>query len=63
MTVADLIAELQRMPQHLPVRLLMGSASQEFAEGNSVTIHLDESDALPVDTVRACGGYVLLRGE
>lgn len=64
MTVADLIAELQRLPQHLPVKTVIATAEQCFAEGDAVTLtlHLSDLDALPVDTVRAAGGYVLITG-
>lgn len=63
MTVTDLITELQRLPQHLPVKLLMTSVSQDFAEGDSVTIYPGESDAATADRVTQRGGFVLIEGD
>lgn len=60
MTVADLITELQRLPPDLPVRVLL---DRVYSVPNDGEITLCESDALPLDTVRRSGGYVLLTGE
>ena len=61
MTVADVIAELQRYPQHLPVRVLVSSVivCDETGEGE---IHLSEFDATEATDVRFEGGHVLVSG-
>ena len=59
MTAADLIAALQRLPQHLPVKVLLGTVY--VADGS--IFHLIEGDALPVDSVRQSGGYILIKGD
>ena len=46
MTAADLIAALQRLPQHLPVKVLLGT----FNDADGSIFYLHEGDALPVDT-------------
>lgn len=63
MTVADLIAELQRMPAHLPVKVLMTSVSQDYADGDSVTLYPGEADAATADRVSQRGGFVLIEGD
>ena len=35
MTAADLIAALQRLPQHLPVKVLLGTFSDADTDSNS----------------------------
>ena len=60
MTAADLIAALQRLPQHLPVKVLLGTFNDE-ADGGIFYLH--EGDALPVDSVRQSGGYILIKGD
>lgn len=59
MTVADLIAELQRMPPDLPVRVLLS----QFHDDDGSVFDLHEGDSLPLYTVRTGGGYVLLTGD
>ena len=59
MTAADLIAALQRLPQHLPVKMLLGTVDDGY--GN--ISYLREGDALPVDSVRQSGGYILIKGD
>ena len=59
MTAADLIAALQRLPQHLPVKVLLGTVDDGY--GN--ISYLREGDALPVDSVRQSGGYILIKGD
>ena len=59
MTAADLIAALQRLPQHLPVKVLLGTVND--ADGGIFYLH--EGDALPVDSVRQSGGYILIKGD
>ena len=59
MTAADLIAALQRLPQHLPVKVLLGNVDD--ADGSIFYLH--EGDALPVDSVRQSGGYILIKGD
>ena len=59
MTAADLIAALQRLPQHLPVKVLLGT----FSDVDGSSIYLHEGDALPVDSVRQSGGYILIKGD
>lgn len=59
MTVSDLINELQRMPQHLPVRVLV----DVFYDADGTVFYLEEGlDDGPVDAVRQSGGYVLIKG-
>ncbi len=59
MNVADLITELQRLPQQLPVKVLLGT----FIDDDGSIFYLHEADALPVDSVRQSGGYVLIKGD
>jgi hypothetical protein len=59
MTVADLITELQRLPQQMPVKVLLS----HFNDTDGYVFHLNEADALPADTVRQSGGYVLITGD
>ena len=59
MNVQQLIQELQQLPQHLPVRLLMSDVYHPECEyGNP----LDESNAQLLDRARLAGGYILLEG-
>jgi hypothetical protein len=44
---ASAATELQRLPQQMPVKVLLSH----------------EADALPADTVRQSGGYVLITGD
>jgi len=60
MTVADLITELQRLPQQMPVKVLL---SEVYSTTEDAQIYLCEADALPADTVRQSGGYVLITGD
>lgn len=59
MTAADLITALQRLPQHLPVKVLLGT----FNDADGSIFYLHEGDALPVDSVRQSGGYILIKGD
>lgn len=59
MIAADLIAALQRLPQHLPVKVVLG----RFNDADGSIIYLHEGDALPVDSVRQSGGYILIKGD
>lgn len=63
MTVADLIRELQAMPnQHAPVRVVPGSVFYADESGES-TINLCDEDATEADEVRCMGPWVLVRGK
>jgi len=59
MTAADLIAVLQCLPPHLPVKVLLGT----FNHADGSICHLREGDALPVGSVRQSGGYILIKGD
>lgn len=61
MTIADLIAELQRLPQHLPVRVLMSSiiTITEFGEDE---IRPSDAEAIPATEVKYEGGHVTVIG-
>ncbi len=59
MTVTDLIAELRRLPPDLPVRVLLS----QFIDDDGSVFDLHEGDSLPLYSVRAGGGYVLLTGD
>lgn len=68
MIVADLIAELQRMPQHQPVRVVAGltrltegELQHALESGGLFAPHdVDATEALEVDRM---GAYVLIRGR
>ena len=64
MTVSELIAELQALPAHLPVKVLMRAVwvNVPWSEQAECMVPA-ESEAGPIDTVRAAGGYVLIKGE
>ena len=62
MIVADLIRELQAMPQHLPAKVVLERISTCDELGDR-DIQLNDGDALPADEVRHAGGYVLIRGR
>ena len=62
MTVAELIRELQAMPQHRRVhvtqaRVYMATEAGEYA------IELSEEDATEADDVRDQGAFVLIQGR
>ena len=59
MTVDQLIAELQRLPRHLPVRLLMVTVDLFDELGDGIS-EMDELDALEADEVKHCGAYALV---
>lgn len=59
MTVAELIAVLQQLPQHMPVKVLLGTVVVNDGE----VLDLCEHDALPIYYVRQSGGYVLITGD
>ena len=62
MTVADLIRELQAMPQGSQVRVVPSSVflADENGEGE---ISLSDEDATEADEVRHMGPWVLIRGK
>ncbi len=62
MTVAELVRELQAMPPHLSVRVVLSRVwiCDEVGEHE---IGLDETDATEADRVRHCGPYVLIEGK
>ena len=62
MTVAELIRELQAMPQHRRVHILP-SVVHHADESGHWTIHLSEEDASEADEVRDQGAFVLIRGK
>ena len=65
MTVSDLIAELQRMPPSLPVKMLMTDIIMidvMIDEQGEYSISLSEEDAETVGYVQHAGGYVLMKG-
>lgn len=62
MTVADLITELQRLPQHLPVRVLMSEFDVPLDEGEMIFVFPEEADAQNVYGVHQAGGFVLIEG-
>ena len=59
MTVADLIAELQKLPQHRPVRVLL----TECLDAEEYTITLSEADAREAAEVRDYGSHVLITSK
>lgn len=61
-TFAELIRELQAMPPHLAVRVVLESV-WICDEGGELEIDLDETDATEADRVRHCGPYVLIEGR
>lgn len=61
MTVSDLIAELQRMPPSLPVKMLMTDITMIDEQGE-YSMSLNEEDAETVGYVQHAGGYVLMKG-
>lgn len=62
MTVADLIRELQAMPQGMTVRVVTSSVTIGDIEGE-VVIPMGELDATVADEVRHMGPWVLIRGK
>jgi len=62
MTVAELIAELQKQPPGKAVRVVMSEVyfADEQGEGH---VHIHESEAQPADEVRNEGPYVLIRAR
>lgn len=67
MTVSDLIDELSRMPQYLPVKVLLSEIigtyddTGKFRDDKAVV--LGEGDAIEADTVRHEGNHVLIRSR
>lgn len=60
MTVADLIAELQRMPnQAARVHVCLRRVTI-LSEGGDYIEHLSEEDSIEADEVRNAGPYVLV---
>lgn len=62
MTVADLIRELQTMPQGMAVRVVTASVTIMDIEGDFIEQLCDE-DATEADEVRHMGPWVLIRGK
>lgn len=62
MTVADLIRELQALPQHMSVRVVPGSVCIEDETGEG-EMSLSDEDATEADEVRHMGPWVLIRGK
>jgi hypothetical protein len=62
MTVADLIRELQAMPQGMRVHVVTGSVTVLDIDGE-YTEHLCDEDATEADEVRHMGPWVLIRGK
>ena len=50
---------LQRRAERTPVKVLLGTVDDGY--GN--ISYLREGDALPVDSVRQSGGYILIKGD
>lgn len=67
MTVADLIRELQQMPQQVRVHVLMGPHEMrvEHASGQQVSglSWPQTEDAREADDVRHMGAFVLIRSR
>lgn len=64
MTVAELIRELQAMPQHMSVRVVPSLVyDQQGGDEDAREIHLDDTDATEADEVRHMGPWVLIRGK
>jgi len=59
MTVAELMQALAGLPPDLPVRVLLA----QFHDDDGSVFDLHEGDSLPLYSVRAGGGYVLLTGD
>lgn len=63
MTVADLIRELQAMPnQNAPVHLVLSAAYVATDVGMAFG-HLSDEDAIEADDVRNFGPFVLIRSK
>lgn len=62
MTVAELIAELQRQPQGRPVRVIMRQVFFRDEQGETM-IRVSEEEATEADAVSNEGPYVLIRGK
>lgn len=63
MTVSDLIAELQRYPGHLPVKLLLSEVMYQPGETDARSIYLTDMDAIEADVVRFEGTFVLVESK
>jgi len=64
MTVADLIRELQAMPnQNIPVRVVLTTAWLRQFDGSYDIEHLTDEAALEADDVRHEGPFVLIRSK
>ena len=59
LTVSQLIEELQRMPQHLPVHVTLSEVTIAY-EDSEDTFQLGTHDAQPADRVRHEGAFVLI---
>lgn len=62
MTVAELIRELQAMPQHLPVHILPEMCRIDDEEGFR-EVYFDEPAAAVATDVRFAGANVLILGN
>jgi len=64
MIVSELIAELQRLPPYLPVKILIAEISEHDGEsGERIYITLSPEDARTAHTVIHEGNYVLIESE
>ncbi len=68
MNVRDLIDELSRMPQHVPVRVFVpmiygGNDNQGQFNGEMEIPLSKDSDATEADIVRFEGNHVLIEGK
>lgn len=63
MTVAEAIAELQRLPPHLPVKVALSNIWMVDDHGEPYELHLDRNDAIEADTVRYEGSHVLIESR
>lgn len=61
MTVADLIRELQAMPQGMRVRVVTSSVMVGAFDGPE-EVSLSDEDATEADEVRHMGPWVLIQG-
>jgi len=63
MTVGDLIRELQALPQHARVELVMREVYVAWPDGQFAPQRLSDEDAVEVDEVRHMGAFVLIRSK
>lgn len=61
-TVADLVRDLQAMPQHLPVHILPARCTA-CDESGEFDVYFDEENSVQADDVRFGGAFVLITGR